>query len=131
MNSVQLTGRLTSDPVLKQTNSGKEVTSFKLAVNRRTSNGEQSADFVPCVAWNQTAKVICQYMKKGALIGLNGRIQTRDYEDNSGKKIYITEVLVSEVEFLETKKKQEPQQQEERYELPEGAIDISSDDLPF
>ena len=129
MNHVVLIGRTTKDIDLRKTGSGKSVTSFTLAVNRQGKDA--GADFVPCVAWEQRAELLHKYVKKGALVALKGSVQTRQQEDQTGKTQWRTEILVNEIQFLETKKQQEPQQQEEQYELPEGAIDISSDDLPF
>ena len=108
MNSVVLVGRTTKDIELRRTGSGTAVASFTLAVSRdfKTQDG-QDADFINCVAWKKTAELLEQYIHKGDRIALNGSIRTRNYEDNHGKKVYITEVLVSHVEFLETKKNRE------------------------
>lgn len=108
MNSVVLVGRTTKDIELRRTGSGTAVASFTLAVNRdfKTQDG-QEADFINCVAWKKTAELLEQYVHKGDRIALNGSIRTRNYEDNHGKKVYITEVLVNHVEFLETKKNSE------------------------
>ena len=105
-----MSGRLTKDPELKETNSGKKVVSFNLAVNRRFQNEEQQADFIPCVAWNKTAEVIAQYCSKGSQIGVEGRLQQRTYENNQGQKVYVIEVLCNQVTFLESKKKSQGQQ---------------------
>lgn len=108
MNTVVLVGRTTKDIELRRTGSGTAVASFTLAVNRdfRTQDG-QDADFIQCVAWKKTAELLEQYVHKGDRIALNGSIRTRNYEDNYGKKVYVTEVLVNHVEFLETKKNSE------------------------
>lgn len=108
MNSVVLVGRTTKDIELRRTGSGTAVASFTLAVNRdfKTNDG-QEADFIQCVAWKKTAELLDQYVHKGDRIALNGSIRTRNYEDNHGKKVYVTEVLVNHVEFLETKKNSE------------------------
>ena len=108
MNAVILVGRATKDIELRRTGSGTAVASFTIAVNRdfRTQDG-QDADFIQCVAWKKTAELLNQYVHKGDRIAVNGSIRTRNYEDNYGKKVYVTEVLVSNVEFLETKKNRE------------------------
>ena len=108
MNAVILIGRTTKDIELRRTGSGTAVASFTLAVNRdfKTNDG-QEADFINCVAWKKTAELLNQYVHKGDRIALNGSIRTRNYEDNYGKKVYVTEVLVNHVEFLETKKNSE------------------------
>lgn len=108
MNAVILIGRTTKDIELRRTGSGTAVASFTLAVNRdfRTQDG-QEADFIQCVAWKKTAELLEQYVHKGDRIAVNGSIRTRNYEDNHGKKVYITEVLANHVEFLEAKKNSE------------------------
>lgn len=108
MNSVVLVGRTTKDIELRRTGSGTAVASFTLAVNRdfRTQDG-QDADFIQCVAWKKTAELLEQYVHKGDRIALNGTIRTRNYEDNHGKKVYVTEVLANHIEFLEPKKNSE------------------------
>ena len=97
INNVVLTGRLTKDIELRRTTSGKTCTSFTLAVNRN----KQETDFINCVAWNDVAESLEKYTNKGSLIGIEGRIQTRNYDDRNGKKVYITEVLVNSISFLE------------------------------
>lgn len=107
MNSVNLIGRLTKDPDMRYTPNGKAVTRFILAVNRKytNNNGEREADFISCVAWEKQAENIANYLKKGNLTGVTGRIQTRNFDGDDGKRVYITEVMVESVHFLETKKK--------------------------
>lgn len=106
MNSVVLVGRLVKNPELRQTQSGKSVATFTLAVDRRfKQDGQPSADFIPCVAWGKTAEVAGTYLAKGNRCGVEGRIQTRSYEAQDGSKRYVTEVVISELEFLESKKK--------------------------
>ena len=102
MNVAALTGRLTADPELKHTPNGIAVTSFCVAVNRRTK--DRQADFINCVAWRQTAEFICKYFVKGQMIGLEGSIQTRNYTDQDGNKRNATEVLVENASFCESKK---------------------------
>ena len=86
------------------TPSGAKVCQYTLAVNRnRKADGQPEADFISCVSWNKTAELMNQYLSKGALIGIEGRIQTRNYDDNSGRKVYVTEVITDSVQFLESK----------------------------
>ena len=110
MNSVSLVGRITKDLELKYTTTGKAVVSFTLAVNRTFNRDE--ADFISCVAWQKTAETLCNYMGKGSQIGITGRIQTRTYDDKDGKRVYITEVVANEIEFLDSKKSQGAEQQQ-------------------
>lgn len=109
MNAVVLIGRTTRDIDLRRTGNGTAVASFTLAVNRdfRTQDG-QEADFIQCVAWKKTAELLEQYVHKGDKIALNGSIRTRNYEDSHGRTVYVTEVLVNHVEFLETKNREMP-----------------------
>jgi len=102
MNLVILTGRLTADPELKYTQSGKAFAKFTIAVNR-TFNREQT-DFINCVAWDKRAEVIAEYLRKGNMTGVKGRLSVRNYEDENGQKKKITEVIVDSIEFLESKK---------------------------
>lgn len=104
INRVILVGRLTKEPELRRTQSGAGVVSFSLAVNRRVQTpGQPEADFINCVAWNKTAELMAQYLHKGSLIGLEGRIQTRNYENQQGQRVYVTEVVADSVQFLEPK----------------------------
>lgn len=106
INQVTLVGRLTRDPELKMTPDGTSVVNLILAVNRnfRNQNGDIEADFVQCTIWRRTAETTSLYCKKGSLIGITGRIQTRNYENQEGKKVYVTEVIAESVRFLESKK---------------------------
>lgn len=106
MNKVILIGRLTKDPELRTTESNKSVSSFSLAVDsfRRDSQGENQADFINCVAWEGLAENLAKYMKKGSKIAVEGRIQTRSYDAKDGTKRYVTEVVATSIEFLESKK---------------------------
>lgn len=106
MNKVVLVGRITKDPELKRTSSDITYVQFTIAVNRpyKSNTGERQADFIGCVAWRQTAEVICKYVRKGQQIGVDGSIQTRSYDDSNGVKHYVTEVLVENFHFLEAKK---------------------------
>lgn len=150
INRVILVGRLTKDVELRKTASGNSVVSFTLAVSRRVSRNntaanQPTADFISCVAWNQTADLMKSYLHKGSQIGVEGKIQTRNYDDPNipGKKVYVTEVLCDSVTFLDTKASSTntaptPSVADayypdvEDYQLGGGPdLDISSDDLPF
>ncbi|MCO0595923.1 single-stranded DNA-binding protein [Peribacillus butanolivorans] len=102
INQITLVGRLTKDPELRYTPDGKAVSNITLAVNRNFRNtvGDYEADFVQCIIWKKTAENTAQYCKKGALIGITGRIQTRRYENQEGKKVYVTEVVAEKVQFI-------------------------------
>ncbi|WP_042352963.1 single-stranded DNA-binding protein [Bacillus massiliigorillae] len=103
MNRVVLVGRLTKDPDLRYTPSGVPVATFTLAVNRTFSNqqGEREADFINCVVWRKPAENVANFLKKGSLAGVDGRLQTRSYEGQDGKRVYVTEVVAESVQFLE------------------------------
>lgn len=105
MNICALTGRFTTDPELKNTQSGVSVTSFCLAVDRKyqPQGEEKKADFIDCVAWRNTADFICKYFNKGSMIGIEGEIQTRNFEDKNGNKRKATEIVVSNVSFCGSK----------------------------
>lgn len=105
MNKVMLIGFLTRDPESKNTSLGNTVCSFTIAVRRRfkDANGEYQSDFINCVAWKQTATFVSSYFHKGSKIAITGSIQTRNYDDKDGKKVYVTEVVVDEAEFVESK----------------------------
>lgn len=105
MNKALLIGRLTKDPELRATSTGRNVCQFSIAVNRNftNANGEREADFINCVVWDKQAENLVKYQKKGNQIAVDGRIQTRNYEDKDGKKIYVTEIFVSNVTFLDSK----------------------------
>jgi single-strand DNA-binding protein len=105
INRLVLVGRLTKDPELRYTPNGVAVTSFTLAVNRpfKKQDGEQEADFIPIVVWRRQAENAANFLSKGSLAGVDGRIQTRNYENNEGKRVYVTEVIADSVQFLEPK----------------------------
>ncbi len=104
-NLVVLTGRLTADPELKTTPSGVSVTSFSIAVNRNYKAGEeQQTDFINIVAWRQRAEFICKYFSKGSMIGIEGSIQTRRYQDKNGNNRTAFEVVANNVQFVESKR---------------------------
>lgn len=147
INSVCLVGRLTRDPELKYTGNNIAVASFSLAVNRnfKDANGEREADFINCVIWRQSAENLANWAKKGALIGITGRIQTRSYENQQGQRVYVTEVVAENFQMLESRNSQGNQQNQGNsfqngnsssggYNSPFGRsnpMDISDDDLPF
>ncbi len=159
INRVVLVGRLTRDVEVRKTASGLSVATFTVACDRRMARGQdgnnqQSADFISCVAWRQAADFLGSYAHKGALVGVEGRIQTRNY-DRDGQKVYITEVVCDTVNLLESKSQSQSRAQnsgyqdnsyQQPYSQPKpstnddfvsddfGAgigMDISSDDLPF
>lgn len=105
MNKAILIGRLTKDPELRSTSTGRNVCQFSIAVNRTytNANGEREADFINCVVWDKQAENLVKYQKKGNQIAVDGRIQTRNYDDKDGKRVYVTEVLVNNVSFLDSK----------------------------
>ncbi len=104
INNVVLVGRLTKDPVLRKTGSGVSIVSFTVACDRRVkAEGQPTADFINTVAWNKTADIVAQYTHKGSLVGVEGRIQTRSYDDQSGRRMYVTEVVADRIQFLESK----------------------------
>ncbi len=150
LNKVVLCGRLTSDPELKQTQSGISVVSFTLAVNRRyqshSADGQtqqQQADFISCVAWRQTAEFISRYFKKGSSLCITGSIQTRNWQDQQGQKRYSTEVVVDDAMFVDSRSESQRtgaapaagQYAPEAYATPGAAesFDVikGDDDLPF
>ena len=105
INRVVLVGRMTRDPELRRTQAGDAVTSFTLAVNRNftSRDGQQQADFINCVVWRKPAENVERYCSKGSLVGIEGRIQTRNYDNSQGQKVYVTEVVCDSVQFLESK----------------------------
>lgn len=105
MNKVFLIGRLTRDPELRYTGSNTAVASFSLAVNRNFTNqaGEREADFINVVVWRKQAENVKNYLSQGSQVAIDGRLQTRSYDDNNGQKRYVTEVIADNVEFLGTK----------------------------
>lgn len=106
MNNVSLIGRLTRDPELRYTATGIAVVNFTLAVNRpfKGQDGERKADFISVQAWRKQAENIAQYLKKGSQAGVVGTIQTRDYENNEGRRVYVTEVIADSVQFLDSRR---------------------------
>lgn len=130
MNSCVLIGRTTRDIDLRRTGNGTAVASFTLAVNRdfKTNDG-QEADFIQCVAWKKTAELLEQYVHKGDRIAVNGSIRTRNYEDSHGRTVYVTEVLVNHVEFLETKNREQSNYNNNGYTEPDNFNDNEHFDL--
>lgn len=140
MNSVALTGRLVADPELKTTQSGIEVTSFRIAVNQNyvKQGEERKADFFNIVAWRQTAAFICRYFHKGDGINIVGKLQSRSYVADDGSNRYVVEVIADSVEFPLAKSKTENQGFSQSTAIPSAdsqPVDISQltvdDDLPF
>ncbi len=163
INRVVLVGRLTRDPELRKTPTGTSVCSYTLAVgrSRQAQPGQPDTDFISCVTWNRQAETMAQYLHKGSLVGIEGRIQTRNYDNQQGQRVYVTEVVTDSVQFLESKNSQSNYQQNSyqsqnsygnaNYSQPSyqqqsnpqpvddgfgsfdmnDTLDIASDDLPF
>ena len=146
MNNVTLIGRITKDVEIRYTQNQNACVMFTLAVNRDFKNpqGEYESDFISCVAWGNQAEFMSKYVKKGYLLGINGRLQTRSYQANDGQMKVITEVIVNNLENL-TPKPQQPQQQminaqykqepknmmEQIKNAPQQVFDVETEDLPF
>ena len=135
LNNVVLVGRLTKDPELRYTPSNQAVATFSLAVNRRfkNQNGDREADFINCVIWRQQAENLANRAKKGALIGITGRIQTRSYENQQGQRVYVTEVVAENFQVLEKRDNTANQNSMTEQMPPNYAnpMDIDETDLPF
>ncbi|MFY0760211.1 single-stranded DNA-binding protein [Metabacillus dongyingensis] len=138
MNRVVLVGRLTADPQLRYTPAGAAVATFTLAVNRSFTNqaGEREADFINVVVWKKAAENVANFLKKGSLAGVDGRLQSRSYDDQSGKKVYVTEVVAESVQFLEPKGQSDNQNTNQSNQLNDPfagkGIEIEDDGgLPF
>ena len=152
INRVVLVGRMTRDPELRRTPQGDAVTSFTLAVNRNytSRDGQQQADFINCVVWRKPAENVERYCSKGSLVGVEGRIQTRSYDNSQGQKVYVLEVICDSVQFLETRAAREraqsqPQMQqnndnfydmktvelEKEFDNSFNTYDIMEDDIQF
>ena len=108
INSVVLVGRMVKDADLRYTAQGQAVATFSLAVNRnfKSQNGEREADFISCVIWRKQAENLANWAKKGTLVGIEGRIQTRNYENSQGQRVYVTEVVAESFQVLENKNAQ-------------------------
>lgn len=148
LNTVALTGRLTKPIDLRYTQSGIAVGSFNLAVDRQflSKNGERETDFIGCQIWRKSAESLANFTHKGSLIGIQGHIQTRTYDNNQGQKVYVTEVVVDNFALLEPKStnagqqgqspqpsgsQNPPQQNGDPFASNGAPIDISDEDLPF
>lgn len=142
INSVTLVGRMAGDAELQYTPNNQAVATFRLAVNRnfKSQNGEREADFINCVIWRQQAENLANWAKKGALIGITGRIQTRNYENQQGQRVYVTEVVADSFQLLESRKDREvgpsqgygqPDFGRQADPMNANPMDISDDDLPF
>lgn len=153
INNVVLVGRLTRDPELKFTPNGAAVATFTLAVNRNFTNqsGQREADFINCVIWRKPAETLANYAKKGTLLGVTGRIQTRSYDNPQGQRVYVTEVVAETFQLMESKDVSEqranesnetaekskptppplPNQETDPFAQSSSAIDLPDDDLPF
>ena len=137
INNVVLVGRLTRDPELRYTPSNVAVATFSLAVNRNFKNqaGDYEADFISCIMWRQQAENFANWLKKGALIGITGRIQTRSYDNQQGQRVYVTEVVAESFQILEKKDNSANNASMENQIPPSfektNPMDISDDDLPF
>lgn len=137
INNTVLVGRMVRDAELRYTPSNQAVATFTLAVNRdfKNQNGEREADFINCVIWRQQAENLANWAKKGALIGITGRIQTRSYENQQGQRVYVTEVVADSFQLLESRKDREAGQSQE-YNQPDFSrqaepFNIEESDLPF
>ncbi|CCK20381.1 Single-stranded DNA-binding protein [Lactococcus raffinolactis 4877] len=144
INNVTLVGRLTKDVELKYTPANQAVVQFVLAVNRtfKNANGERETDFINVVIWRQSAENFAKWAKKGALIGITGRIQTRNYENAQGQRVYMTEVIAENFQMLESRNQQQGQQQAQQQATQQQAkqpdpfsggtpMNLNDDDLPF
>lgn len=143
INRVILVGRLTKDPEYRQTPNGVSVATFTLAVNRSFTNsqGEREADFINVVVFRKQAENVSKYLSKGSLAGVDGRIQSRSYENNEGRRVFVTEVVADSVQFMDSKgsNQQNDQSQQQRGQAPAGDnpfandnnTNIDDDDLPF
>ena len=145
MNQTCLIGRLTKDVELKYTPANQAVATFTLAVNRtfKNANGERETDFINCVIWRQSAENFANWAKKGALIGITGRIQTRNYENAQGQRVYVTEVIAENFQMLESRNQQQGQQQAQTQQATQQQAKqpdpfsgvaptiLNDDDLPF
>ncbi|HFI0164142.1 TPA: single-stranded DNA-binding protein [Streptococcus suis] len=136
INNVVLIGRLTRDVELRYTPNNVAVGAFTLAVNRNFKNaaGDREADFINCVIWNKQAENLANWTKKGHLIGITGRIQTRSYENQQGQRVYVTEVVAESFQVLE-KRDNTANYSSMDEQMPPGfsgqPMDISDDGLPF
>jgi len=144
INRTVLVGRLTKDPELRYTPNGIASCRFQVAVNRTFQNqqGEREADFISCQAWRKQAENLANYMKKGSLIGVEGRIQTGSYEGQDGKRVFTTDVVADSIQFLESRNSAGGSQNTPNYQSngntgeqyqggSQGPIEVDEDQLPF
>ena len=145
INNITLVGRLTKDSDLRYTSDGTATATFSLAVNRpfKSANGEREVDFINCVIWRKNAENFANFTRKGSLVGITGRIQTRNYENKEGQRVYVTEVVAENFALLESKKdgasngqtgqsnNRSSHQPNDPFSSHSESIDISDDDLPF
>ena len=137
LNNVSLVGRMTRDAELRYTASNQAVATFTLAVNRnfKSQNGEREADFINCVIWRQQAENLANWAKKGALVGITGRLQTRNYENQQGQRVYVTEVVADNFQLLESQKERGNNQPQANSQPDFGRqadpFVIDDDSLPF
>jgi single-strand DNA-binding protein len=137
LNRVILIGRLTKDPELRYTPAGVAVCQFTLAVDRPfTKDGEREADFIPVVTWRQLAETCANYLRKGRLTAVEGRMQVRSYENSEGKRVYVTEVIADNVRFLESSRQENGQSEsrssnQDPFSDDGKPINLNDDDLPF
>ena len=132
INNSTIVGRLTRDPDLRYSQTGKAVCNFTLATNRpfKNAQGENEADFIKCLTYGKQAENLANYMRKGSLVGVEGRIQTGSYTNKDGNKVYTTEVVANQVSFLDNKKDNQQQHRQQQQSQTEP-IDIDDSQLPF
>ena len=145
INNITLAGRLTKDSDLRYTSDGTATATFSLAVNRpfKSASGEREADFINCVIWRKNAENFANFTRKGSLVGITGRIQTRNYENKEGQRVYVTEVVAENFALLESKKdgasngqtgqsnNRSSHQPNDPFNSHSEPYSINSDDLPF
>lgn len=137
INNVVLVGRIVREPELRYTPQNTAVATFTLAVNRRFKNaqGERKADFINCVIWRQPAENLANWAKKGALVGITGSIQVRNYENKDGQRVYVTEVLADNFQMLESNsnktEKGKTKSNQDKDPFAGSPMEVSDDDLPF
>lgn len=135
INRYVAVGRLTKDPELRRTASGKAVTTFTLAINRAyQSNDGQQADYISCVTWNKVAENVAQYCSKGSLVGIEGRLCSRSYDNSQGQRVYVTEVICDSVQFIDTRNRDNQQNSQppiQQDDFMGNSYNIEEDDLAF
>lgn len=130
LNRVTLVGRLTKDAELRRTSSGKAVASFTLAVNRNFKTGDgQDADFINVVAWGKVAENTANYCSKGSLVSVDGRLQTRTYENNQGQKVFVTEIVADSVQFIDTRRNENRQAEAQKQEQKKSESYVPNEPL--